>query len=387
MWRTPRTTLPDSKKTTDPYRNSRTRQEGGPAIVREIILLIGGLVLLVVGAELVLRGASRLALSLGVAPLLLGITVVSVGTSAPELAVGITASLQGSGSLAVGNIAGTNVLNILFILGISAMLRPLTLHLQLLKLELPVIIGATLLMMAFAWDGIITQAEGVIMLACAVAYTVMLVRLSRRESDEIRNEFEGMYSEEGKDAKRATCEEASDCAEGSREKSSTEQGAFSLSALLSFLPPRVQFASVLVLGLVLTVLGADLLVNGASDLARGLGISEAMIGLTIVAIGTSAPELATTIVATIKDERDVAVGNLLGSSIYNVLLILAITCIVSPGGILVEQELVAVDIPVMVGAMLMCVPVFITGRRVSRLEGAAFVGFYALYLMWLIGRM
>ncbi len=358
-----------------------------PGIVRDIVLLIGGLILLVMGAESVLRGSSRLALSLGVAPLLLGLTVVSIGTSAPELAIGITSSLQGSGSLAVGNITGTNVVNILLILGVSATLRPLALNLRLLKLELPVIVGATLLLLVAALDGVLTQLEGMVMLGCAVVYTVALVKLSSGESDAVRSEFEEMYLEEGTDASEAIAEDMGKDLSRHRRDEAEQRGAFSLSSAFSLLPHRVQFSLMIVFGLTLTVMGANLLVTGAAELARDLGVSEAIIGLTIVAIGTSAPELATTIVATIKDERDVAVGNLLGSSIYNVLLILAIICIVSPGGIPIEHELVAVDIPVMVGAMLMCIPVFITGRRVSRLEGAAFVGFYLIYLAWLIGRI
>ncbi|HEY8460455.1 MAG TPA: calcium/sodium antiporter [Blastocatellia bacterium] len=319
-----------------------------------VALFFMGLILLVVAAELVVRGALRLALSLGVKPLILGLTVVSIGTSAPELAIGVTASLQGSGSLAVGNIAGTNVFNILFILGLSALLRPLPLHLQILKLELPMIIVAAAMMTGLAWDGVLSRRDGGVMFGGAILYTVALVRLSRRESQSVQAEFRELYGADGA----------------------------IMGQKLTII--RVKFAATLAAGLGLSVLGADWLVSGAVGIARGLGISEAMIGLTIVAIGTSSPELVTTIVATLKDERDVAVGNLLGSSIYNILVILGATCLASPGGVPVERQLMIVDVPLMAGVALACVPVFITGKRVSRLEGALFMAIYSIYLFSLV---
>lgn len=204
-----------------------------------LILFIAGLALLVLGAEFVVRGASRLALSLGVAPLLLGLTVVSIGTSAPELAVGITASLQGSGSLAVGNIAGTNVFNILFILGLSALLRPLALHLQILKLELPVIIAATGLMTFFAWDGVLSPLEGGIMFTGAILYTIALVRMSRLEVADVQEEFWDMYG--------------GDVSEGVEHK--------------RVIRTRFIYGAVLLVGLAFSVFGANLLVDGAVGLA------------------------------------------------------------------------------------------------------------------------
>lgn len=319
-----------------------------------IVLFVLGLAVLVVAAELVVRGASQLALSLGVKPLLLGLTVVSVGTSAPELAIGITASLQGSGSLAVGNIAGTNVLNILFILGLSALLQPLPLSMQIFKLELPVIVATAALMIGLAWDGVLSRMNGVVMFGAAILYTVALIRLSRRESQATQQEFKDMY------------------------------GAGNDTVTRNLWRIRAKYGAVLAVGLVFSVLGADWLVDGAVGIARRLGISEAIIGLTIVAIGTSAPELVTTIVATLKDERDVAVGNLLGSSIYNILVILGITCMVSPEGVPVERQFMIIDIPLMAGVALACVPVFITGRCVSRLEGGLFVTVYLIYMFSLV---
>jgi cation:H+ antiporter len=317
------------------------------------VVFAAGLGLLIVAAEMVVRGASQLAASLGVEPLVLGLTVVAVGTSVPELAVGITASLQGSGALAVGNIAGTNVFNILFILGLTALLKPLPLHLQVLKLELPTIVGAAALMTIFAWDGTITQLDGGILLAAAVLYTLALIRLSRRETPALKEEFRDMYG-----------------ADPARRGSLARQ--------------RARYAVVLAAGMVLSVIGADWLVSGSVEIARTLGISEAIIGLTIVAIGTSAPELVTSIVATLRDERDVAVGNLLGSSIYNILVILGVTCLATPGGVPVEAQLLLVDVPLMAGVALLCVPVFVTDRRISRLEGGSGVALYLAYMLWLV---
>lgn len=318
--------------------------------INGLAVFITGLAVLIVGAELLVSGGSRLALSLGVKPLVLGLTVVAVGTSTPELAVGITASWEGSGSLAVGNIAGTNVVNILFILGLSALLRPLPLHLQTIRLDLPMMIAAAGLMTAFAWDGVLSRLDGSVMLCAAILYTVALVRRAAGESQAVKDEFQDMFGDDGRKAGPAVAR------------------------------MRAANAALLAAGILLSVLGAHWLVSGAVDIARRLGASEAFIGLTIVAIGTSGPELVTTMIATIRDERDVAIGNLLGSSIYNIVAILPITCLVAPVGIPVEPRLLLFDIPLMAGVALLCVPVFMTGRRVSRVEGGVFVALYLGYL-------
>lgn len=318
-----------------------------------VVLFVLGLGLLVAGAELVVRGASRVATLLGVPPIVIGLTIVSVGTSAPELAVGIVAGLQGNGGLAVGNIAGTNVLNLLFIMGLSALLRPLPLHLQIFKLELPVIVIAAALMTLLAWDGVLSRFDGILMLLAALIYTVALIFITRRASKAAKKEFREEYGP-------------------------------------SSVPPRptwrgrVWYAVVLAFGIGLTVVGAELMVRGAVSIASQLGVSATIIGLTIVAIGTSAPELVTTIISTIKDDRDVAIGNLLGSSIYNILIILSIPCMVSPGGLPVERQLLWFDIPLMAGVAIGAIPVFMTGKRVSRLEGGVGVGIYLAYLAWLV---
>lgn len=320
-------------------------------------LIISGLILLVAGAEMVVRGASWLATSMGVRPIILGITVVAIGTSVPELVVGITASLQGSGALAVANIAGTNVFNILFILGLSAAILPLPIDMKILRLELPVIVLSAALMTGMALDGVLTRFDGVILFATGLLYTVALIRLSRKESRATRQKFKEAYG--------VTVESEKDHQQ--------------------FRQSRLWYALILLAGLALSVLGAEWLVRGAVGAARSMGVSEAMIGLTIVAVGTSSPELVTTIISTLKGARDIAVGNLIGSSIYNILIILGITCLAAPG-IPVERELLLIDIPLMAAVALVCVPVFISGREISRAEGTAGVVLYLVYMGWLIAR-
>lgn len=328
----------------------------GQSCLSALLLFGAGLALLIIAAELVVRHGSVLALALGVSPLVLGLTIVSIGTSAPELAVGITASLGGSGGLAVGNIAGTNLVNILLILGLSALLKPLPLHSRTIRMDLPMMVCAALLMTALAWDGALSARDGLLMLLAAVAYTTLIILFSRKEPGVIKAEYAQMYGVEGARTPGPV---------------KTRMGVNSLG---------------LAAGIVLSVVGADLLVDGAVAMARAWGMGEAVIGLTVVAIGTSAPELVTTIVGTLRNERDVAVGNLLGSSIYNLLVILGIPSLIAPGGIPVERDLLLFDIPLMTAVSLLCIPVFITGRKVSRLEGGSFVALYLAYLAFLLLR-
>ena len=229
-------------------------------------------------------------------------------------------------------------------------MRPLPLRLQVFKLELPVIVFAALLMTVLAWDGGLSVLDGTLMLLAGLLYTAALIYMTRRESKSAKKEFREEF--------------------GATSVSSTGFGRF-------------QYAMLLAAGIVLTVLGAECLVRGAVEIANSLGISTTIIGLSIVAIGTSAPELVTTIISTMKDERDVAIGNLLGSSIYNILVILSITCIVSDG-LPVEPYLLWFDVPLMAGVALGAIPVFITGKQVSRLEGGLGVGIYLTYLLWLV---
>ena len=322
-----------------------------------LMLFLAGLAALIIGAEMVLRGGARFAALMGIRPLVIGLTVVSIGTSMPELAVGITASLEGSGSIAVGNIAGTNMVNILFILGLSALFRPLELHLQVIKLDLPMMVVAAGMMAGQAWDGVLSAGDGIVLLAAAIFYTILLLR--QHESAAVEEEFEDMCA----GGLEVSCQ------------AGPKKGASRA---------RLNNALLLAAGMGTSVIGAQWAVHGAVEMARSLQVSEAIIGLTVVAIGTSSPELVTTIIATVRNERDVAVGNLLGSSIYNILVILGLTCIATPGGLLVERQLLMLDIPLMAGMALACVPVFWSGKRISRLEGGLGVAGYLIYLLWLI---
>ena len=300
-----------------------------------------GLVALVAGAEMVVRGGSRLAGLIGIPPILIGLTIVAVGTSTPELAVGIEAALHGNGSLAVGNIAGTNTLNILFILGLSALLMPLSLEMRTLRFGLPVMTVAALALLAMAWNGVLTRVEGALLVTGGILYTGAIIRWARRESRAVIAEFSKEYPVPPPN--------------GGLRKAGPS-------------------LSLLVAGIVVIVIGADWLVAGAVDLARMMGVSDAFIGLTVVAIGTSSPELVTTVVSTLRQERAIAVGNLIGT----------MTAMAPAGGIVVEPALIHVDIPVMSAAAIACIPVFLSGRRVSRAEGGAFVVAYLAYLTYLV---
>jgi cation:H+ antiporter len=310
-----------------------------------------GFAALILGAELLINAGTRLAALLGVPPILIGLTVVSVGTSIPELAVGIDAARLGSASLAVGNIAGTNTFNILFILGLSALIAPLALEQRSIRIDLPMMVTAAVAMLVMAWDGLLTAFEGMLLVTAAIVYTAVIVRGAKNESPTIVDEFTSAFAS----------------GPGVR--------------------PRweiLQQSVHLLVGIAVVVIGADWLVKGSIELARQLHVSEAFIGLTVVAIGTSAPELVTTIISTIRDQRDIAVGNLVGSSIYNIFFILGTTLLVTPGGMKIEPSLIYIDIPVMTAVAIACVPVFVSGARISRLEGGVFVAAYFAYFMYLI---
>lgn len=316
-----------------------------------MVLIVLGLVALIVGAELVVRYGSRLARRMGVPPLLVGLTIVSIGTSAPELAVGIDAIRSGAGSLAVGNIAGTNVVNLLLILGLSAAIRPIMIHLQTIKLDLPSMAIASAVVLLLALDGSLSVVDGVVLFALALVYLALLFVFTKRENAAVKAEFEHEYPPE-----------------------KPSGGAW----------PAVLQVVLLIAGLAVILFGADWLVTGSVDLARAVGVSDAIIGLTIVAIGTSAPELATTIISTIRGDRDIAIGNLIGSSTFNVTIILGTSLFFAPGSIALDPHLVMIDLPVMLAVALVCIPVFITHRGVTRVEGGAFVAAYVAYLAILL---
>jgi cation:H+ antiporter len=308
------------------------------------------LVLLVFGAEMLVRGASRLTAMLGISPLVIGLTVVAFGTSAPEMAVSTASSLSGQSGIALGNVVGSNIFNILAILGLSALVTPLVVQQQLVRMDVPLLIAVSALTYLFALDGRIVRNEGIILFMGIIAYTGFLIRQSRRESSEIAEEYEQKYGE--------------------------NQPRRPASILFN--------ACVILAGLGLLVLGSRWLVSGAVAIAAKLGVSELVIGLTIVATGTSLPELATSVVASIRGERDIAVGNVIGSNLFNLLAVLGMAGIVAPAGVVVTPATLRFDLPAMLVAAIACLPVFLTGRRISRNEGMLFLAGYIIYTASLI---
>ncbi len=316
-----------------------------------LVYLVAGLVLLVAGAEVLVRGAAKLAAQFGIPPLVVGLTVVAFGTSAPETAVSVQAALNGSGDLAIGNVVGSNIANVLLILGMTALVAPLIVSRQLIRLDVPIMIGASLLTMALAWDGSLSRIDGAILFSGVLAYTAFLIISSRKEQaggadDEFAREF------------------------------GLDEPAKPYAGLIN--------AGLIAVGLVLLVVGSNFLVEGAVSLARALGLSELVIGLTVVAIGTSLPELATSIMAAIRGERDIAVGNIVGSNIFNLLCVLGLASLVSPAAILVSANALAFDFPVMIAVAVACLPIFFSGYRINRWEGLLFIGYYAAYTLYLV---
>jgi cation:H+ antiporter len=308
-----------------------------------------GLVLLVAGAESLVRGASRIAISFGVSPLVVGLTIVAFGTSAPEMAVSVQSAQTGQVDIAIGNVVGSNIFNVLFILGVSALVAPLVVNAQLIRQEVPVMIGASLLLWALALDGGISRLDGALLFALIVAYTAFLVVQSRRETKETKAEYADEFAPSGGWDKHW----------------------------------GIQVLMVLA-GLALLVLGSNLLVDAAVAFARALGVSELVVGLTIVAAGTSLPEVATSVMATVRGERDIAIGNVVGSNTFNTLSVLGASALVAPGPLAVAPSVLAFDLPVMTAVAIACFPVFFTGREIARWEGAVFLGYYAAYTSYLV---
>lgn len=307
-----------------------------------------GLLALVVGAEALVRGASRLAVSWGISPLVVGLTVVAFGTSAPEMAVSVDAALAGSSDLAIGNVVGSNVANILLILGISALVAPLLVAEQIIRQEIPVMIGASLLVVVMALDGGIGRIEAVLLFALVIAYTVFLVIQSRRATQATEEEF------------------------ATEIPTSQWDRHWGVQAVL------------VIGGLALLVLGADWLVGAAVAFAKVMGVSDLVIGLTVVAVGTSMPEIATSLIAALRGQRDIAVGNVVGSNIFNLLAVLGAAGIVSTGGLVVPDAARNFDLWVMLAVAFACLPILLTGREIARWEGGVFLGYYAAYVLYLI---
>jgi cation:H+ antiporter len=318
--------------------------------VTTVILFIVGLGSLIVGAEALVRGASRLAAAAGISPLVIGLTVVAFGTSAPELAVSVRAAFIGQADVGLGNVIGSNICNVLLILGAAATVAPIAVATQLVRFDVWVMIGVSGATLILGLDGRIGRAEGLLLFAGALAYTGWLIRAGRRQ---------------GKTHPKPGINGTTP-----RQTPAGRTWPINVSFLLA--------------GLALLTVGATCLVDGAVTFARALGISELIVGLTIVAVGTSLPELATSIVASVRGERDIAVGNVVGSNIFNILTVLGLSAASAPEGINVSRAALVFDIPAMLIVAAACLPIFFTGYRVDRWEGFLFLGYYVAYVIYLV---
>ncbi len=312
--------------------------------ITTLILFALGFVLLSYGANVLVRGAENLAITMGIAPLVIGLTIVAFGTSAPELAVNIQSAWNGKSDLAVGNIVGSNILNILLILGIGAIIAPLKVHKRLVKIEIPLMIGASILLLLLSLDGMLNRLDGLILASGIVGYIIYSIKTCH----ELKTPDEICPTEIDKKSKNI----------------------FRQLLLIA-------------VGLVLLVIGSQWLVNGAVMVAIYFGISELVIGLTIVSIGTSLPEIATVIVASRRGQQDIVVGNVIGSNLFNILLVLGFTSLIAPNGIAVSNAAIVFDIPVMIVVAMACLPIFFTGYLIERWEGILFLFYYFIYSLYL----
>ncbi len=315
-----------------------------------------GLTILVVGAELLVRYAARLAFAARLSPLFVGLTVVAYGTSAPELFVSISTALRGRPELALGNVIGSNIFNICFILGVSSLVGPLSIKLQIIRFDLPIMVAVSLITYLLAIDGRLSGVDGFILLLGIAAYTWWGLRQARLESRLPSNQEN---------------EPLTNVSLAPNEKNVS--------------PKSIAWAGFgLIAGLASLIAGGDIFVRGATSVAELFHVPPRTIGLTILAAGTSLPELATSAVAAFRGERDIAVGNVVGSNLFNLLGVLGTTCVVSGNGITIPTTFLSIDFPVMLAAAVICLPIFITGRSISRLEGVILCGSYVAYTLYLV---
>lgn len=311
--------------------------------------IVFGFLLLVSGGELMVRGAAALASAFKISPLVIGLTVVAFGTSAPELGVSLQAAAAGKADVAIGNVVGSNITNILLILGASALVTPLVVSSQLIRIDVPLMICASLCLWGIASNFVLERWEGATMFGLLVVYIVFCIRKSRSEHADVVSEFDLEYTQE-------------------------VSGAAAIMKQLGFV----------LAGLVMLGLGSNLLVKGAVQIATWLGVSELVIGLTVIAIGTSLPEGVTSIIASMRGQRDIAVGNVVGSNLFNILCVLGLTAVVSPKPVSVSPDALAFHIPVMVAVSVICLPIFLTGSVIRRWEGGLFVSYYVAYTAYIV---
>lgn len=308
-------------------------------MITSLTLLILSLVALYIGAGWLVQGSSALALKAKVSPLVIGLTIVAFGTSAPELVVSLNATLSGQGDIAIGNIVGSNIFNIGVILGVSATICPLQVKKQLLRIDIPVMLAATLLLTVLFWNGTLSRVEGFFFLAGIIVYTLFSLFYSRKHGEGPNLELEEQ----------------------------PKHWAVDTLAIIG--------------GLAVLVCASRLLVDNAVSIAKELGMSKAVIGLTIVAAGTSMPELATSIVAAYKRKTDIAIGNIVGSSLFNILAIAGSCSLVHP---IEAKNVNYIDLLVMLAISVLLLPLVKSGQKISRTEGFVLILFYVIYIFWLL---
>lgn len=336
-----------------------------------IVRLLLGLIGLLMGAEILVRNASKLARIVGISPLMIGLTVVAFGTSAPELAISVSSVLGGESGLALGNVFGSNILNVLLILGTASLIRPVRVSRQLLRIDVPIMVGVTVAVFLLASDGTVSRSDGILLIMGAAVYLTLLFRASaihRRERLEMV-ELDPARAPEPVPEGRTGVIVSWVIPDGSAWRKA------SVTTLR---------AGFLILGIVFLVQGARWMVSGAVSIADTFGLSPLVVGLTILATGTSLPELATSCNASYRGHGDIAVGNVVGSNLLNLLVVLGIAAVVAPAGLPVPGPAIAFDLPVMTGVAIACLPIFFTGSRISRGEGALFLLYYVAYMSFLV---
>jgi cation:H+ antiporter len=310
----------------------------------EIILsLIGGLVIMLVGAEGLVRGASALALKVGISPLVVGLTVVAFGTSSPELVVSVGSALEGNSDIAIGNVIGSNISNIALILGITALINPIKVNVQVIKREIPIMIAVTLIFLLMFLNLSLSRLEGALLFAGIIFYTSISYYLSKKENKKVEQEFE--------------------------KEIPGVKGKISTSILF------------VVIGLACLAVGSKFFVDAAVEIAMLFNVSQVIIGLTIVAVGTSLPELITSVVASLKKEGDIAIGNIVGSNIFNLLSILGITAVILP---IASEGIKLIDLGMFVLTAVIMLPLARTGFVLNRWEGALLIILYITYVYLII---
>lgn len=316
-----------------------------------VLLFIIGLVTLIGGAELFLHSVDKFGAAWSVSPVVMGLTVVAFATGAPELAISLQAAAEGRADLVLGNILGSNIANILLILGVAGLVKPLKITRRIIRVDVPMVIGASILLFVLAMDGTLTPLDGSIILAALLAYSIFMYFQIKKDRASNQN---GAKREE--------------------DKTGEEVSAWFYS----------KYVALLLTGLVLIVLGSRWMVHAAVEIAELLGISELIIGLTIVSIGTSLPEVATSLSSVRKGDSDTAVANVMGSNLYNILLTLGLTIVVAPGVLDVSPYAIHFDLPIMVIVAGACLPLFVPGSTLYRLEAGGFLFYYISYITYLV---